>query len=204
MDYSVSEALNDWGTNSSIVEAIARFFAQDGVFLLLAGVVLLAAASGRFASVAGRRGAAAAALATPVALLLGQVISGAVDRVRPFVDHPQIHLLIHHGRDAGFPSDHATGSFAIAVALLLHHRRAGIAAIVLGALIALSRVIVGAHYPTDVLAGAALGTLVALLLYLTPVRRLTDAVADAAGRAWDRLLGRRTAGQPQLETRAAA
>jgi undecaprenyl-diphosphatase len=203
MDYRIAEALNDWGTSSRIVEAVSEFFAQDGVFVLLALLVVLSAATGRCASVSGRRGAAAAALALPFALGLGTLISGVVDRVRPFVDHPQIHLLIRHARDAGFPSDHATGSFAIAVALVLRHRRGGIVAIVVAALVAVSRVIVGAHYPGDVLAGAVLGSAVALLLWWSPARRLTDRVADAVGERYDRLLQGRSARQPQLHTRSA-
>ena len=183
MDFSAAEGLNDWGTGSRIVEAIAEFLAQDGVFVLLAIVAILF-----LRSATGRRGASAAGFAAVIALLLGHFISGAVDRVRPFVDHPQIHLLIHHARDAGFPSDHATGAFAIAVALFLRDRVAGGIALVLATLVALSRVIVGAHYPTDVLAGAALGGGVALLLWLPPARRLTDAVGNAAGSLYERSL----------------
>lgn len=80
---------------------------------------------------------------------------------------------------------------------------AGAAAVAIATLVALSRVIVGAHYPGDVLAGAALGTLVALLAFLPPARRATDQIADTGGARYDRLLGR-AARQPQLELRAAS
>jgi undecaprenyl-diphosphatase len=126
-----------------------------------------------------------------LALGVGQLVSGLVDRSRPFVDHPgQVHLLIAHARDAGFPSDHATGSFAIATALLMRHRRAGLVALVLAIAVSVARVAVGAHYPTDVLGGAALGALAAAAIVATPVRRLTDRIALLAGAVYDRLLRR--------------
>ena len=53
------------------------------------------------------------------------------------------------------------------------------------ALLGLSRVVIGVHYPLDVLAGAALGSAVALALYLPPARRLTDRAADVLGAAFD-------------------
>lgn len=186
MDFSGAEALNDWAIDSRPFESLAAFLAQDGVLLLLFLVAIVFVARGRWTSQAGRRAAAAAGFSAVIALALGQVISTLVDRTRPFVDHPQIHLFIHHARDAGFPSDHATGSFAIAVALVLRHRAAGAVALVLATLIAISRVAVGAHYPGDVLAGAALGAAVALLLWRTPLRRLTDRVGDAAGAVYER------------------
>jgi undecaprenyl-diphosphatase len=182
MDFSITESLNDWGTSSRIVEAAAEFLAQAGVLLLL-GLVCAVFFTG------GRRAASAAGFAALLALGVGQLVSAAADRARPFLVHPQIHLLIQHARDAGFPSDHATGSFAIAAALLLRHRRAGWAAVGLACLIGAARVVVGAHYATDILGGVLLGTAAALTLWLTPARRLTDAVGDGAGALYSRAVG---------------
>ena len=68
----------------------------------------------------------------------------------------------------GFPSGHATGfaALVIIVALVLpstarQRRRFVSLALMAGALEAISRVVVGAHYPTDVIAGMALGVLIA-------------------------------------------
>jgi undecaprenyl-diphosphatase len=158
------------------------------VLLVVAVAVVAFLAAGRFGSLEARRGAVAAAFATVIALVIGHFVSSAVDRARPFVDHPKVHLLIAHGKDAGFPSDHATGAFAIAVALLLRNRLGGTVAILLAVLIALARVVVGAHYPTDVLGGAVLGGGVALVLFAPALRRYTDAVADWASGIYERLL----------------
>ena len=58
-----------------------------------------------------------------------------------------------------FPSGHATTAFSLALTVALLWPRLLWPMLVLAAGISLSRVIVGAHYPTDVLAGAVLGTL---------------------------------------------
>lgn len=58
---------------------------------------------------------------------------------------------------ASFPSGHATTAFAFAAVLALGLPRLRTGLFALAALVAMSRVVVGAHYPSDVLAGAALG-----------------------------------------------
>lgn len=188
MDISITRQINEWAFRHGWAADLARFFANDAVYLVVALAAIGFLAAGRYASRPARRGAVAAAFSLVIGLLLAQLIAGIVDRARPFVTHPDIHLLSAHARDAGFPSDHATGAFAIAVALLLRHRLLGAAALVVAVLIAVARVAVGAHYPTDVVAGAALGAAVALALFALPLRRWLDALADRCGAIYDRLL----------------
>lgn len=77
-------------------------------------------------------------------------------RTRPFVAHPSIHpLYVVHS--SSFPAGHAATAFAGALLLSWVERRIAPALFGLAALIAISRVYVGVHYPTDVLGGAALG-----------------------------------------------
>ncbi len=58
---------------------------------------------------------------------------------------------------ASFPSGHATTAFAFAAVLSLVLPRARMGFLALAAVLSFSRVVVGAHYPSDVLAGAFLG-----------------------------------------------
>jgi undecaprenyl-diphosphatase len=133
----------------------------------------------------------AAAASAAVALAIGAVLSHLVDRARPFVADPGgVHQFAHHAADAGFPSDHATASFAIATAILLRNRRWGLVAIALATVLCLTRVAIGVHYPSDVLAGAALGAGAALALWWTPVRTRLHALADRAGGVLDGALAR--------------
>jgi len=82
----------------------------------------------------------------------------AVGRPRPFVAHPLAAVLgLQLPSDHSFPSGHAAGSFAFAafVAKASPRHRTGLFA--LASAIAISRVALGVHYPSDVAAGALLG-----------------------------------------------
>lgn len=94
---------------------------------------------------------------------LGKLI---VPRHRPFE-----HQLGPHSSSHSFPSGHTTTSFACATVLAAYVPRWRVPLFVLAALIGLSRLYNGMHYPTDVLAGAVLGVLIALLLLGADRRR---------------------------------
>jgi undecaprenyl-diphosphatase len=97
-------------------------------------------------------------------LALNQVLLLFIHRVRPY-DGGVTHLLIARSGDFSFPSDHATASFAVAAAFLLHGlRRRGLALLAAALLLSFSRVYVGTHYASDILGGAATGILAALMV----------------------------------------
>ncbi|HEY5342595.1 MAG TPA: phosphatase PAP2 family protein [Solirubrobacteraceae bacterium] len=178
MDLSLYHALNDFAFEHTLVGDLAKFFAQYAVFVVVAAIALIWLARGRNGGGADTRAAFAAGIATILALAIVQVIDHLYDRTRPFVHHSH-HLLIAHGKDASFPSDHTSGAFAIAFTLLFFGRRAlGWAALIAAALIAVARVMVGVHYPTDVLGGVLVGALAALIVWSVPVRELLAKLSD--------------------------
>lgn len=85
---------------------------------------------------------------------------------RPFVTFPEIRPLLMETPYDSFPSGHATVFFALATAIYLRNRRAGIFFFLCAFSISIGRVIAGIHYPQDILAGAFLGIAIALLLHL--------------------------------------
>jgi undecaprenyl-diphosphatase len=177
MDWRITHLLNQALVRHDAVEdAIVRIERWSPV--LLAGLLVVAflAARGRDGTRV-RRGLVAAVPAAAAALVAAQVLSRLVDRPRPFVAHPAVHTFLAHAADPGLPSDHATGAFAVAVAVALRSIRWGAALLVLAFVIAAGRVAVGVHYPTDVLAGAALGAACAWLFAQGPAGRLTDRIA---------------------------
>jgi undecaprenyl-diphosphatase len=95
-------------------------------------------------------------LTTLAADALSFLVKDATHRTRPFVAHPQIEpLYVVHS--SSFPAGHAATAFAGAVLLSSLRPRLTPWFLLLAAAIGFSRVYVGVHYPTDVLAGAALG-----------------------------------------------
>jgi undecaprenyl-diphosphatase len=199
VDWSLLHALNDFMYRHDGVEDPLLFYVNVSEALFAATLAILFLAARGAAHAAWRRASVAAALSAGLALAIGKAISEIVDRARPFVADPHgVHIFAAHSADPGFPSDHATAAFAVAVALLLRKRSWGIAALVLAAVLAVGRVAIGVHYPTDVIAGAALGSAGALALWAQPLRTWIDRLADWLGGYWDRLLDRGAASLASL------
>jgi len=199
VDWSVLHALNNFMYQHDGVEDPLLFYvnASEALYVATLAVVFLAARGAAHA--AWRRAAVAAVLSAGLGLAVGKVISELVDRARPFVADPHgVHLFSGHAADPGFPSDHATAAFAIAVAILLRKRGWGIAALALAAVLSVGRVALGVHYPSDVLAGAALGSAAALALWTPPLRSRIDRLADWLGGYWDRVVDRGAEGLASL------
>jgi undecaprenyl-diphosphatase len=95
--------------------------------------------------------------------LIALGLKAATDRARPFETIPQADPLLRATIGQSLPSGHAATSFAGAVVLSYLLPRSAPYVFLLAAAIAFSRIYVGVHYPTDVLAGAALGAAVSLV-----------------------------------------
>ena len=127
-------------------------------------------------------GFAAAALAYAVAF----VIHHAWSRPRPYMSHHISHPW-SSTTDASFPSDHTTVSFAIAFAVLAIDLPAGVIFLVIAAIIGIGRLFIGAHYPSDVLAGFVIGLIAAgIVVRLLP--RFVSWVVSYVERVSDPLL----------------
>jgi|SRR5215210_2331131 len=186
MDWSILHALNGFLARHDAVEDPYVAYVHFSELLFLGLLAWLFFASRGHARQSARRGTIAAGLSAGLALGLASQIASLIGRPRPFVDDPAtVHLFTAHAADAGFPSDHATAAFAIATAILLRNRRWGLLALAMAIVLAVGRVAVGVHFPSDVIAGAVLGSATALLLYLPPIRRPLHRLADWAGGVWD-------------------
>jgi len=90
------------------------------------------------------------------------VIVFAYQRPRPFVDLATVHPLINSfswENLQAFPSGHTIFFFALAAALYGFNKKVGIGAFIVAAVVGVSRVYVGVHWPSDILGGAILGIL---------------------------------------------
>ncbi|MBP2527290.1 phosphatase PAP2 family protein [Rhodococcus sp. PvP104] len=111
----------------------------------------------------------AAVVVTPIAAVAAYLVNDAVKWVveepRPCNSYPAAFILERCPplADYSFPSNHTVVAAAVAAALFLVSWRWGTVAAVAAALMAFSRVYVGAHYPHDVLAGLVVGFVVGLV-----------------------------------------
>ena len=164
MDWRVYHAINDFVWRHHWVGSLFKGIETYGTIL----IAIAAVALWLFARPGGDRKwklAAGSALgAAALGLVINRIISAIYHRDRPFITHPSAHVFGPHKTDPSFPSDHTTAAIAIAVAVLLIDTGVGLAFLALAVLIAVGRVIVGEHYPGDVLGSTLIGIAVAFIV----------------------------------------
>ncbi len=108
-----------------------------------------------------------AGLGAGLALGANQVVGQFVQRARPYSVLASVHAIGSRNGDSSFYSDHTTLAVGTALGVFLLSRRWGIAALVVATMVGISRIAVGAHYPSDVIAATvAAAVAVGLLLLL--------------------------------------
>ncbi len=99
-------------------------------------------------------------------VLCNLLLKNLVARTRPFDVNTAVQLLVAKPQDYSFPSGHTAASFASVTALYLAgEKKMWKAALVLAVLIALSRLYLYVHYPTDIIGGVIFGSLSGYLGY---------------------------------------
>lgn len=99
-----------------------------------------------------------------------------VARPRPFETMEQVRVIFEHPQTASFPSGHATMAFMSAFLLhRLYGRKLTFVYLIAG-LIAFSRIYIGVHYPSDVIAGAVLGLVLGYAMISIASHRRWEAV----------------------------
>jgi len=93
--------------------------------------------------------------------LIYRRLKSSLVRERPFIRHPGINMEMPPLDRYSFPSGHTLHAVSFTWQAVAHFPELAWILVPAAALIALSRVVLGLHYPTDVMAGAALGALLA-------------------------------------------
>jgi undecaprenyl-diphosphatase len=103
------------------------------------------------------------ALTGALGVALYKLLKRVFVRERPFITHSTIDLAMAPLDRYSFPSGHTLHAVSFTWQVTMHFPELGWVLVPLAALIAGSRVVLGLHYPTDVLVGAALGASLAEL-----------------------------------------
>lgn len=109
----------------------------------------------------GNRFFTSAVFAYGLKVPLYMLIKRWVRRKRPFDNLEGIRFLIAPPDQFSFPSGHTAGAFVFAVLIGHFFPIVSVPLLMWGALVGYSRIYVGVHYPSDVLAGSILGVVCA-------------------------------------------
>ncbi len=161
-DYSVMRRANNWIAPRWVrVWALAATRAGDGWLWYAAGAaVLLFGGTERFAAL----GTEALAAVLSIALFVG--LKRLTGRRRPCHIQPHCWATLLPPDHFSFPSGHTMTALAVTVALSLFYPDATIGLLVCAISIAASRVLLGMHFLSDVLAGALLGAALGYASYM--------------------------------------
>jgi len=142
---SIHNGFLDW-----IVPKIT-FLGNGGWFWIVITLLLLILPFNR------KMGVQAAISLAMTFIICNLILKPTIMRCRPCWLEPDVQMLVNIPKDFSFPSGHSNASFAVATAIFTRNKKLGIPALVLAALIAISRLYVFVHWPTDVLAGSLIG-----------------------------------------------
>ena len=161
-------SINHWGEGAPWLDG-PMVFLSNTAFVPVAGVPVALFAVGH---ANGDRDLAVAGFTTAAGLmtsgLIGEILlKNTIQRTRPYHVIEGTRLITEGAHGYSFPSGHTSSTFGLATGLSLHFPKWYIIApsFLYATIVALSRPYLGAHYPSDLLAGAILGVGMQFLWY---------------------------------------
>ena len=161
LDFQLFSWLNGLAGQNAILDEAARllgneFFMPSTFGLLLLGL-WIATRDARTRE-KNQKAIISTVLALALVTFLVHMAYFIYQRPRPFLVH-EVNLLITPPSDPSFPSNSTSVAFSIAASVWIMNRPLGSILLIPASLVALSRVFMGVHYPSDILGGAAFGFL---------------------------------------------
>lgn len=179
LDWSILEFIQN-NFRNPILDNVMKFFTKIGdigaVWIAIAIVFL-------FIKKYRNTGIKIAVGLILVSILGNLVFKNIFARPRPFILDKDIELLISAPFGFSFPSGHSFSSFVAAIIIFLDDRRMGYFALLVAGLIAISRVYLYVHFPSDILAGMLLGILLGIIIDKIYSRRLENIRENGKDRA---------------------
>lgn len=142
---------------SKKMTAVIRVLTHLGDF----GLLWISISMALIASKKTRRAGVMSLMAISLCFFINNIVlKHLVNRDRPYDAVKDLDILIGKQPDSSFPSGHAANSLASAIVLYnTLEKKTGVSILFAGMMIALSRVYVGVHYLSDVLAGIGVGVI---------------------------------------------
>jgi undecaprenyl-diphosphatase len=101
------------------------------------------------------------AIASAVSLVISHlpvaIVKKLYPRKRPYLVLEYSHVMENPLTDCSFPSGHTTAIFSVITPFIILYPVLSIVLLPIGTMVAISRVYLGLHYPSDVLVGSLLG-----------------------------------------------
>lgn len=143
---------------------LITFLGEGGVVCILLGIIFLCIKKTRKSGIYILSGLALGIVITNL------ILKPIVARPRPFAEDLSIAEFLSNIKyalptDWSFPSGHSQVVFNVATMLTLIYKKNGWWAYIPAVLVALSRIFLCVHYPTDVLCGSVIGVLSAVVAY---------------------------------------
>jgi undecaprenyl-diphosphatase len=153
IDYFIFQKINSLAGKSVCIDSLGIFFAEYlGYFLVAILFLFLLKNSKKYRPMAVK--GLISAFFSRFGII--ELIRFFWDRSRPFVEN-NVNLLLNHPVTSSFPSGHAAFYFGLSTIVYFYNKKLGILFLISSSLISISRVFVGVHWPSDILAGAIVG-----------------------------------------------
>ena len=156
--------------HSDILDGVFKFFTllgEKGLFWIAVILLFLLFSKDKRIGITG-----ILALVLDI-VICNLILKNLVARDRPAWIDTSVPLLVERPDDFSFPSGHTAFSFAAAATIVQYRRGLGAGALVLASLVAVSRLYLFVHFPTDVIGGFLVGITCALLCGII-VKRLFE------------------------------
>jgi undecaprenyl-diphosphatase len=150
--------LNRWGGRRRVMRFFALVSKLGDGYVWYALIGLLPLFGGETGALASLHLAAVAL----VSLALYRGLKRWTKRPRPFASHSAITAWVAPLDEFSFPSGHTLHAVAFTLVACWHFPWLAVALVPFAIAVALSRVVLGLHYPSDVLAATVIGSLLAL------------------------------------------
>lgn len=112
-----------------------------------------------------RKTAISSALALSLSHIPVHIVKKMFPRKRPYLKLEKTNFHANPLQDHSFPSGHTTAIFSVIIPFILFIPTLSFILIPLGVCVGISRIYLGLHYPSDVLAGTILGTCMGSFCY---------------------------------------